>query len=71
MMLRKVSEVEFYKLFTVIGGYFLLFFGAFHLLRWMKSTNLLIYVFVVVSVVVSALLILTLYKLRKRKNYRQ
>lgn len=69
-MLRKVSEVDFYKLFTVIGGYFLFFFGTFHLLRWMNRTNLLIYAFVVLSVVVSALLILTLYKLRKRRNYR-
>ncbi|PSU35860.1 hypothetical protein [Photobacterium lutimaris] len=67
-MLKKVSEVDFYKLFTVIGGYLLFFFGAFHLLQWMKSSTLLIYAFVVISVVVSALLVLTLYKLRKKRH---
>ncbi|KHT62864.1 hypothetical protein RJ45_15330 [Photobacterium gaetbulicola] len=68
-MLKKVSEVDFYKFFTVIGGYFLFFCGVFHLLRWMNNSNLLIYAFVVIAVIVSALLILTLYKLRKRRHH--
>ena len=67
-MLKKASEVEFYKFFTVIVGYFLLFYGVYHIFHWVKGGNVLIYMFVYLSVIISTGLLLTFYKLRKKRK---
>ncbi|PSW21995.1 hypothetical protein C9I98_01660 [Photobacterium sanctipauli] len=68
-MFRKVSDFEFFKLFTVLALYFAGFMGLYHIfIHTNLSNNLIIYLFVVLAVVVSSVLILTLYKLRKRKK---
>ncbi|KLV04008.1 hypothetical protein ABT56_15365 [Photobacterium aquae] len=66
-MLKKVSEVAFFKFFIAIAFHMLVFYGLYYAVVNYDRHPWLIYTLVVCSVVVSGRLVFRLYKARKRR----
>ncbi|ELR66684.1 hypothetical protein C942_04382 [Photobacterium marinum] len=66
-MFRKISELDFFKLFGLIGIYFLSSYLVYLFITWFGHGDDLLYLLVFASLVVTALLFLALFRIRKRK----
>lgn len=65
-MLRNLNDSHLYKLFIVISLYFVLFYSGYLLFHNSQYGEMLLYIFVVATVAIASVLLMVLYKLRRK-----
>lgn len=66
-MLKKIRELDFFKLFGLIAVYFIFSLLTYRVLKTFRHSDDVLFGLGITSVIITALLFLALFKMRKKR----
>lgn len=66
-MLKKIRELDFFKLFGLIAVYFILSLLTYRVLKTFRHSDDVLFGLGIASVIITALLFLAIFKMRKKR----